>query len=182
MGEHTHIRRPLAPRLAAGVLGLAAVAAALAGCSSGGDAVAQTPAPTVTVTVEPTARGTVPGEQDTSASYVCGRYSSLLSLGWTMQWFHDRGDVSEDAYQAFLERQAFQLSTVRMQDPAPNETGVSAASEGIRSLLQDAQAGAGRWTYDPSSPEWSTLQSDLGTGCAAAGSTLASWAEPEMGG
>ncbi|MCJ1703688.1 MULTISPECIES: hypothetical protein [unclassified Rathayibacter] len=182
MGDTLHIRRPIASRLVATALGLAVAAVALAGCTSGGGAEAQTPAPTVTVTVEPTARGTVPGEQDTSVSYVCGRYSSLLSIGWTMQWFHDRGDVSDEAYQVFLERQAFQLQTVRMQNPEPDETGVSAASSGIRTYLQDAQAAAGRWTYDPSSPEWSTLQSDLGVGCAAAGSTLASYAEPEMGG
>lgn len=182
MGDTLHIRRPIAPRVAATALGLAAAAVALTGCTSGGGAEAQAPAPTVTVTVEPTARGTVPGEEDTSASYVCGRYSSLLSLGWTMQWFHDRGDVSEEAYQVFLERQAFQLQTVRMQSPGPDETGLSAASSAIRSHLQEAQTAAGRWTYDPSSEEWNTLQSDLGVGCAAAGSTLASYAEPEMGG
>lgn len=157
----------------------AAVAGALAltaltGCA--GTAGAE-PAPTVTVTVtaEPDASALDSG--DRSAAYACGRYSSLLSLGWTMQWHLQQGEVTQDAYGRFLERQAFQLTTVQTDDPALTEARTS-----VTDYLRDATATAEGWPYDPADPEWGGIVSDLGASCSAAGSELASWAEPGMGG
>ncbi|NQX27666.1 hypothetical protein HQQ81_09965 [Microbacteriaceae bacterium VKM Ac-2854] len=112
-----------------------------------------------------------------SASYACGRYSSLLSLGWTTRWHHQQGDLSDDAYGQFLARQAFQLTTVATTDPA-----VTAAKTAATSYLKDTPATTQGWAYDPDSAEWSGIVSDLASACTAAGSELANWAEPGMGG
>ncbi|QHC67933.1 hypothetical protein GSU68_16065 [Rathayibacter sp. VKM Ac-2759] len=159
---------------AGAAIAAALVLTALTGCAATAGA---EPAPTVTVTVtaEPDAAALDGG--DRSAAYACGRYSSLLSLGWTMQWYFQQGQVTEDAYRQFLERQAFQLTTVQTDDPA-----LTTARTSVTNHLRDAPVTAEGWPYDPEDAEWGGILSDLGTSCSAAGSELASWAEPGMGG
>lgn len=171
MGDPQHTTRL---RRASAITGAVALLAALGGCAG---ATATAPAPTVTVTVTPEPVARAEGEADTSASYTCGRYSSLLSIGYTTAWHHDRGDLSDEAYESFLERQAFQLWAVQTRD-----TAVSRSASAVREHLQLAKEAAGRWTYDPAGEEWTAVYAGLSAQCAEAGSGLAAWAEPEMGG
>ncbi|MWV50341.1 hypothetical protein GRS96_13795 [Rathayibacter sp. VKM Ac-2803] len=172
MGDTQTGRRRITALRGGGAV-LASVAL-LTGCAA---AEAEAPVPTVTVTATAEPLDRTAGEQDLSASYACGRYTSLFSLEWTMRWFRDSGEVSEESYRSFLERQAFQLSTVRSDDPA-----ITASVTAIRDHLRQAETAAGRWTYDPVADDWSALVTELSGDCADAGSEIASWAEPEMGG
>ncbi|NQX13487.1 hypothetical protein HQQ80_17810 [Microbacteriaceae bacterium VKM Ac-2855] len=156
-------------------IAVALTLAPLTGCA--GTAEARSPAPTTTVTVTATPSAAPSTGGDTSASYACGRYSSLLSLGWTTQWHHQQGELDDDAYAQFLARQAFQLTTVTTTDPA-----LTAAKTAVTTYLKDTPPTPQGWTYDPDSAEWGSIISDLGAACTAAGTELASWAEPGMGG
>lgn len=175
MGEKTNVHRPLTPARGAALLVSGLLVSALVGCAAPADAARPVPTVTVTATAEPAVQAW--DGMDASASYTCGRYSALLSIGWTMQWHHDRGELSEEAYDAFLGRQAFQLFAVQT-----DVDGLAAPSDAARTYLDEQQAAAGVWTFDPASPEWVDLEQGLRDGCLAAGSATASWAEPEMGG